>query len=164
MTELATTLDRLFEKMPARNSLASIVATPEHVDDVLQELAERLLSKPAAPTSPKSYLKGAARNLALNWRRAEVRRKRYEADYGLLVADESVSLEQQIDAAKAVEALNAALMELPAITRTLFMQSYVLGESQSSVARSHGLHLSTVEKQLSKAKRHCLKRLAKYID
>lgn len=164
MTQLATTLDKLFEGTSARQRLASIVAVPEQVDDVLQELAERLLNRPPAPVSPKGYLREAARNLALNWRRAEARRQRYEADYGLLAAGESVSMERQIDAAKAVEALNDALMELPAITRVLFVQSYVMGEPQPRVARRHGLHLSTVEKQLSKAKRHCYRRLAKYVD
>lgn len=164
MTQLAATLDKLLEGTSVRHRLASIVAAPEQVDDVLQELAERLLNRPPAPVSPKSYLREAARNLAFNWRRAETRRRRYEADYGLLTTGESVSMERQVDAAKAVEALNDALMELPAITRALFVQSYVLGESQPSIARRHGLHLSTVEKQLSKAKRHCYQRLAGYVD
>ena len=164
MTQLVVTLDKLFEESGVRRRLSSILSTPEQVDDVLQELAERLLLKPPSPVSPRRYLRESARNIAFNRRRAEARRQKYEADYGVLVSDGSASIEEQIDASRAVEALGVALMELPAVTRTLFVRCYVLGEPQSSVAESLGLHLSTVEKQLSKAKRHCSRRLDKYID
>lgn len=164
LTELARTLDALFAAPAERRRVAALLPAADQLDDVLQDLAERLLKHARTPDAPKSYLREAAKNAAFNRRRASERRTTHEDNYALLNAAETVSLEHQIDAIKSIECLGKALSELPALTRTLFVQCYVLGRSQPSVARDHKLHLSTVEKQLSKAKRHCYRRLSRYLD
>ena len=147
-----------------RNYLRRIVGSSDRVDDVLQSVAERLLRDPKPIEEPQRYLRRASRNAAIDQLRETERRDRRESEYAELNDATPVSVEAAVETAQKIEVLNRAVRELPLLTQSMFLAYHVLGASQQSIAAQHGVHVSTVEKRLAKAKRHCYSRLADLLD
>ncbi|MEM8767243.1 MAG: RNA polymerase sigma factor [Pseudomonadota bacterium] len=151
--------DLLLNDRALRSYVESIVGVKDRADDVLQAVAERLLKGSPPVQEPRRFLYTALRHAAIDELRASERRQRREADYGLMRSDAAASLEDEIDLARRLERLQDVLSELPLLTQALFRGFYLEGHSQAELAKHHGLHLSTVEKRLAKARRHCRRRL-----
>ncbi len=147
-----------------RSYLQRIMGSADRVDDVLQNVAERLLRNPKPIAEPQHYLHRASRNAAIDQLRETERRDRRESEYAEIHSAPAASVEAMVETAQKLEVLNRAVLELPLLTQSMFLAYHVLGASQQSIAREHGVHVSTVEKRLAKAKKHCYARLADLLD
>ncbi|MEM7280499.1 MAG: sigma-70 family RNA polymerase sigma factor [Pseudomonadota bacterium] len=132
----------------------------QYSDDAFQSVAEKLLNHPEKNCESPGYLFRSARNSTIDALRAQATRARYESAYAITVGSvENRSPEQIVDAEQALQQLQAALEELPLLTREIFLLFHVHGIPQRHIADKFELHLSTVEKRLAKAKSHCFQRI-----
>lgn len=132
-------------------------------DDALQTVREKLLRSGARPDA--SYAATMLRNAAIDGFRAERTRREYEARYAHQAHQEdSLGPEASLHGEQALAALYRALEELSALNREIFIRACIDGEPRKHIARILGLKLPTIEKRLAAAKRHCLERLAPYLD
>lgn len=157
--------DSLWQSSLLRDHLRASGIQADRTDDALQDLAERLLSRPINADKPTHYIKKMARNLAIDGERAVQRRRRLE-DRWATEAEyvDSRSPERVFDARRAIAELCDALQQLPLLTQEMFMLNRIHGIPKQRIAERYGLHLSTVEKRLGKATRHCRKAVAEYLD
>jgi RNA polymerase sigma-70 factor (ECF subfamily) len=135
------------------------------VDELLQETYARLLAPRSSERSElqsvRAFALGIARNLALDWLRHQ---KVIQLD---LVADiESLNVlavpnqvEEIVNAHQELALLSAAINELPAKCREVFVQRKVYGRSQKEIAARLGISENTVEQHLVKAARKCAQAL-----
>lgn len=135
---------------------------PDAAEDVFQSLSERLVSnrQKTKISEPRAYLFKAAANAAHSYTRATKTRSQYEA----AAADQQQEAEPRDPERIALghsdlAIVQAALNELPLLTRQMFFAFRVHGTSQTSIAESYGVSLSTVEKRIAKAAAHCHRRL-----
>ncbi|MEM8594886.1 MAG: RNA polymerase sigma factor [Pseudomonadota bacterium] len=130
-------------------------------EDLVQETMLRVLQTDwGAVGKPRSYLWRIARNLMIDWRRAEARRSKVLApvDPGQVAADQP-SVEAAHASSEDLKAMMVALRELPARRRDIFVRASLLGEPCSVVAESYGVSRRTVEIEARKALEHCARRL-----
>lgn len=127
--------------------------------DIFQKLAEKFLSRKVdLPfSSHLRYLFRAASNEAISHYRLEEKRMQYESDFALVSGgvDGRSALRSAI-ANDDLMQLSKSLDELPAITRKIFIMYRIEGIKQPVIAETLGLNLSTVEKRLAIAVKHCL--------
>lgn len=131
---------------------------------MVQDLAEGLLKNRIKVANSEAYRRRASRHIAINQRRCVDRRSEYEASYAANADVETRLAELEFAAREALLALEQTLIKLPAITRSIFIHCHVLGRTEVEASKHFGLHLSTVKKQLSKARRLCQKNLKDYFD
>ncbi|MEM6748156.1 MAG: RNA polymerase sigma factor [Pseudomonadota bacterium] len=135
----------------------------DRADDVFQSLSEQVLTQPATAVlhNPRSYLFRMAANAANSHLRSQKTRDRYEtaAAHHIAQADER-NPERVILGQDALKAAQAALDDLPPLTRRMFILFRVHGLPQKQIAQRFGVSLSTVEKRIAKAAHHCHDRLA----
>ncbi|MEM9621016.1 MAG: RNA polymerase sigma factor [Pseudomonadota bacterium] len=129
-----------------------LLRNPADVDDVLQSVAERLLRKTVEIEQPENYLKRAVRNAAIDVQRARSRRDELE-ELSHFYAE---PFAHAADTELAVTQLQRTIADLPVVTAEMFRLHYLDGLSQSDIASRLGVHLSSVEKHLAKAKNRCL--------
>lgn len=141
-----------------RGYVEAILGASDRVDDVFQTVAERFLINPPDANNPRGLVVSALRNAAIDERRAAQRRDQRESDYAV-AHSHGESVEERVQLEQVVEVISQALEELPLLTQALFYAHYVSGCSQRDLSREYGLHLSTVEKRLRKARAHCRRRL-----
>ena len=157
--------DSLLRDGVLRDHLRACGIQSDRADDALQDLAERLLSRPIHADNPTRYIKKMARNLAIDGERSVRRRQRLEdkcaseAEYV-----DTRSPERVFDAQRAIGELLDALRQLPLLTQEMFVLNRIHGIPKHRIAEQYGLHLSTVEKRLGKATMHCRKAVAEYLD
>ena len=132
-------------------------------EDLLQELWLKLSGGTAGPVlDPLAYLYGAANNLMLDRRRAELRRERREeawagVDARLgMDASELESAERSSIARDELRRAEAVLAGLGERTETIFRRFRLEGASQRQIAEELGISLSAVEKHLQRAYRALL--------
>ncbi|MEM1404077.1 MAG: sigma-70 family RNA polymerase sigma factor [Pseudomonadota bacterium] len=142
-----------------RAYIESIVGTPDRADDVQQALAEKLLRNPPKARNLRNFLFSAARNAAIDKMRADTRRTDREQAFATQWNGTEVEPETIVDRERFIAVLDAALRELPLLSQSIFRDHHILGLSQIEIARHHGLHVSTVEKRLAKARKHCFNSL-----
>ena len=146
-----------------KRSMQRRLANPADAEDVLQIVAEKLLR--TRRHSDGAYLTRTVQNAATDQTRAERTRKDYEdacAEQSLRIDERSP--DRIVEAIEAVAALQQAVCELKPLCQEIFVRCCVEGQSQPAVAEAFGLHLSTVEKRLAKARRHCFNRVRQYLD
>ncbi|MEM7277951.1 MAG: sigma-70 family RNA polymerase sigma factor [Pseudomonadota bacterium] len=160
MADVDTQVIEIIEDHGMRRYVETILGAADRVDDVMQNVAERLLLNPPHARNPRGLVMSAVRNAAIDERRAAKRRRQREQDYAF-AHDQPNSVEAHIDFEQIVEALDRALRELPLLTQALFYAHYVSGCPQHELSSEYGLHLSTIEKRLAKARSHCRRRLAR---
>lgn len=137
---------------------------PQQADEALQTLAERLINPGAAVPAARPYLRRAARNAAIDLWRSEHCRAEHEARFSReQPAFDARTPERAALAREKLAALLAALEALPALTQEIFLLHHAKGHTQSDIAACLKLHVSTVEKRLAKARRHCMERLSAYL-
>lgn len=161
---MATAVLPLLESLLGRGRQLRLgVGDSAAIDDAVQTVGEKLLRSGARPDAP--YITTMVRNATIDDLRAETTRRAYESSFaqhaGALVG---VGPEESLYGEQALEALYRALDELTALNREIFIRAYIDGEPRAQIARILGLKLSTIEKRLAQAKRHCLKRLTPYLD
>ena len=138
---------------PALRRLAARwVKNPEDIDDVLQNVALKLLGQPRDALHPQHYVRRSVRNMAIDHARARLSRADRESGRPL----ETETLHQDAESARLVDDMEQALAGLPALTAEMFRMHYVEGREQREIAAHFDVHLSTVEKRLKAAKRVCM--------
>ena len=157
--------DSLLQDGALRDHLRAAGIAADRADDVLQDLAERLLSRPIDADKPTHYVRKMARNLAIDGERSVKRRKRIE-DRCAAESEyvDSRTPERVFDAQRAIDTLFAALQRLPLLTQEMFVLNRIHSIPKWRIAEQYGLHLSTVEKRLGKATKHCRRAVADYLD
>ena len=135
------------------------------VDELLQETYARLLAPRSSDRpelqSVRAFALGIARNLALDWlRHQKVIQLDLVADIeSLNVLDECNQVEEIVNAHQELALLSAAINELPAKCREVFVQRKVYGCSQKEISARLGISENTVEQHLVKAARKCAQAL-----
>lgn len=131
--------------------------------DLVQDAFARLFAAGSSGSaeSDTRLLYAIARNAAIDYRRMARRRT------GLLsslvpeqLARAPASAEAHLVARRALDALEEQLGKLPRRTQDAFVLRRVHGLSHAEIADVLGVSVSTVEKDLSRALRHCQARLA----
>jgi RNA polymerase sigma-70 factor (ECF subfamily) len=132
------------------------------VQDVFVHLAARAASGGEQVERTNAYVYITAANVLRDRsRRRTVRRAdahdSFDAD--LHVAFEDRTPERVFVGKQSIERVQAALLELPARTRTVFILFRFEEMSRPEIARDLGISVSLVEKELAKAVRHLMDRL-----
>lgn len=138
------------------------VGCPHTAADIFQIIAEKLLTKKnaLATSNPRAYLYQTARNAVIDHYRFEERRAEYEAQCAEIAERvDHCGPERSAMANDSLSILNQSLAELPYLTRQIFFLYRVEGIKQAAIAKQLGLNLSTVEKRLAAALKHCRARL-----
>lgn len=130
-------------------------------EDVLQSLSERLVRWPAGrePSNPKAYVFRAAANAAVDHVRASKRRLAYESEAASVDQVDARHPERVVLGLEALQEVEAALRDLPALSRRIFLLYRVENVPQKEIAKRFRVSLSTVEKRIAKAAAHCHARL-----
>ncbi|MEM6937601.1 MAG: RNA polymerase sigma factor, partial [Pseudomonadota bacterium] len=101
---------------------------------------------------PRHFLQRVVRNAAIDQHRARNVRADYESQAELQTA----GLEQSPELALTLAQIQGALSTLPALTAEMFRLHYLDGLTQRAIAERFNVHVSSVEKRLTKARRRCL--------
>ncbi len=131
--------------------------------DLFQSICERLMARrdPIAIEDIKAYLFRAARNAIYNHRRDRYTRTTSESQAALYRGKlENRSPERIAAGCQHLLALQEALAELPLLTQEIFLLFRVDGLKQQAIADCFGVHLSTVQKRIASAARHCQRHLS----
>lgn len=142
--------------------LSARLGNPDSAADVYQSLFEKLLSKNTAPEiqSPRAYLYRAAANEATSYQRSKAVRESYEEAAFFQRAPVNTQDPEKLTLDKdALTCLQVALKELPLLTQRMFIAFRLGGDTQAVIAKRYGVSLSTVEKRIAKAAKHCHSRL-----
>lgn len=138
--------------------------------DLVQEAFARLLALGAPPQERSveddtRLLFSIARNAAIDHGRVTRNRGRLlERAAPEQLAAPPPSPAAGLDARRALAAMDEALAALPARTREIFLLRRVDGLSHDQIARRLNVSVSTVEKHLVKAIRHCQARVWRHLD
>ncbi|BBK38315.1 DNA-directed RNA polymerase sigma-70 factor [Allostella sp. ATCC 35155] len=144
-----------------------IVGDRAHAEDVVQEAYLRLTAGTSEPSpgEPLAYLYRVVRNLALDVRRRLARDgRRFTDDAGdrihHLPADRP-SPEAEVAARRDLDAVAAALAELPERTRIALEMHRFGGHSMREIARRLGISTGLVHALIVDGLEHCRSRLAR---
>ncbi len=163
-TSLAEAVEAYYDDL--RRFLRRRTGSPSMADDVVQETWLRAHASDAAlPDNPRAYLYRMAGNMAVDHvRRARVRQGGAEAASQEDLAPDQVPgpgadpLEAVISQ-KELAALEAAVRELPARCREVFLLYRGQGLTMREIARRLSISDKTVEKHIARAMVHCRARL-----
>ena len=150
--EFEAALTSLLGESSLRRYAARIVESEVDADDVLQTVALKTLGREATVEHAAHYVQRSVRNTALDLRRAAAVRLQYEERANCL----SLGGDASADVSMAFEKLHEALATLPVLTSQIFQLHYFDGVAQAEIARQFGVHLSSIEKRLAKARRCCM--------
>jgi len=144
-----------------KSRLARRLGSTEWAEDALQDTYLRLDGAEAIGNvrNPVAYLFRAAFNVALNQRRAEVRRlSAAEVDDLLHVADDTPDAQRIIEGRSDIERLKRIMAELPPRSRAILLAARLEGLSRQAIAVRFRISVSLVEKELRRAQEHCVAR------
>ncbi|MGA4634955.1 sigma-70 family RNA polymerase sigma factor [Pseudomonas solani] len=125
--------------------------------DLAQDTFVRVLQRRHANPllEPRAYLRTVARGLVIDlWRRRDIERAWLET-LAHLPEDEVPSPEVSALAIESLMAIDRLLDQLPARTREAFLLAQLDGMTCPAIAERLGVSLSTVERDIAKALRHC---------
>ena len=127
----------------------------DDAEDVLQELWFKAAAMDAGRIEDElAYLYRAAHNLLVDRHRAELRRRRREAEYQETApSEEEPSAERTVHARDQLRRLDATLDALGERSELIFRRHRIEFVPQREIARELGISLSAVEKHLQKAYR-----------
>ncbi|MEM1230876.1 MAG: RNA polymerase sigma factor [Pseudomonadota bacterium] len=150
------------EKRDLLRFLRNRLGCADAADDVYQHISEQLhTAPPEAPVAqPRAYLFRTAANAANSHLRAQNTRASYEEAAAAQMAQSELRDPERVAfGRRALEVVEAALADLPVLTRQVFVAARYHGVSQKAIAGRYRVSLSTVEKHLAKATRHCHRQL-----
>lgn len=130
--------------------------------DLVQDAFLNVLERPDTRIHDiRAYLYAIARNLLLNHRKQEARRRtetRAPEAFTQMAADQP-SPEDVVDSRLQLERLHALVRELPLRTQEVFVLNRIEGLTHAQVARQLRLSESAVQKHLALAIAHMTRRL-----
>ena len=136
----------------------------EDARDLAQEAYVKLLRYEGATdiVSPHAMLFAIANHVAVDHLRctAQQRTRRHVPVVDDELVSEQPSIERQISALEHFRIVRAAIEELPARCRTIFLLSREEGLSNAEIGGRLGISVKAVEKQMSRALRACAHRMA----
>lgn len=143
--------------------LARKVSCPHSAADLTQEVFVRVLhSRTNIQTDVKNtraYLYKIAVNLAINHQSREQRLPMVDVDeVELPESEDNLNPERIASDKQRLQRMSDALLELPPLSQKVFVLVRIRGMKQLEVARVLGVHITTVEKNLARAVRHCHER------
>ncbi|MEM0909860.1 MAG: RNA polymerase sigma factor [Pseudomonadota bacterium] len=157
-------LECLYQNTRLTRYLNSFGTQQDVTDDVVQNVAETLINKPVNPIEPQNYLKRSLKNAAIDHFRASQTRENYETQAAFFHSfEDTKSPERILEGMEGIAIIQQALSELPILSQQIFILAHVHGMTHRMIAEHFNLHLSTVEKRLLKARKHCLKRVSDYL-
>ena len=133
----------------------AVVREPHAVDDVVQEAflrAYRQLGTLTVPAHFPSWLGAIVRNEAVTWLRRNAR-GHLDLTGQTLVATETVAPDPRL------EALSAALSQLPPAYREILALKYDAGLDYHAIAETLAISVANVEKKLYRARQALLERM-----
>lgn len=140
-----------------------IVGSIQQAEDVVQEAFVKLEATPSSTAirSEPHYLFQIVHNLSIDCYRRRVREERVMAppEEGDGVASQEATPEARISDKQTLDALVAALSELPPRTRQAFEMCRVQGISQKNIAAQLGVSPTLVNFMVKEALLHCRMRL-----
>ena len=124
--------------------------------DLAQDTFVRLLQRRIGELAePRAYLSTVARGLIIDlWRRRDVERAWLET-VAHLPEQQAPSPETGLLIIESLMAIDNLLDELPAAVREAFLLAQLDGMTCPRIAERLGVSLSTVERYIAKALRHC---------
>ncbi len=146
-----------------RRSLERIVGSKEDAADALQETWLRLETMPQTSQvhNPDAYLLRMAANIAIDaHRRNAVLLTDYDVEELMHIADETGDPMRTVAARSELVALDAVLAEMPPRRRAILIAARMDGLLNTEIAERFNLSVSSVEKELKHAMRHCKARMA----
>ena len=132
-------------------------AASDVVHDAFVRMAEQPMTK---VQDVRSYLYRIARNLLLDRKKQNVRRRTFAVPHEVLlgIADDAPSPEETADARLRLERLQNLVRELPFKTQQIFVLHRIDGLSYVDVARRLGISESSVQKHLALAVQYIARR------
>jgi RNA polymerase sigma factor (sigma-70 family) len=143
------------------NKLKDTETAADLTQEAFLRYAEQNAAGDANVAHGRSYLYRTAHNLAIDHVRQKARRKTdaFAHDDMAEIADDQPTQEEQTDARQKLERLQAAVAELPARTRQIFVLNRIEGLNYAETAERLGISESSVQKHLAKALLHVTQRL-----
>jgi RNA polymerase sigma-70 factor (ECF subfamily) len=138
--------------------------SPELAQDALQNAYLRIEQggEIGAVAHPQAYIFRMASNLALAQKRSERRLlTAADIDAALDIADDAPNPAQAAETKSELEALDRALVDLPARQRAIFLALWKGHQSPVEIAKRFGLSSRKVYLELKAAREHCVDVLAK---
>lgn len=165
-----TLLERLFANHATGlvRFLSRKVRSREDAEDIAQNAFIRIqrLAESGELENPKAYLYQTAANLAIDQLRREKLHHGYlqsEITKQMASGDEALvnycTPERLLGAKTQLNAIESALSQLPLKCRQAFLLHRTKGYSYSDIAREMGVSVSSVEKYILQALKHCRKAL-----
>lgn len=130
--------------------------------DLVQDTFLRVIERPETRVDDvRAYLYTIARNLLLNHKKQEARRRTDSVPHEWLgdIAADAPTPEDAADARLQLERLQRFVGELPVRTQQIFVLTRVDGLTQPEVARALSISESSVQKHLAMAIQHVTQRL-----
>lgn len=130
--------------------------------DLVQDTFLRVIERPETRVEDvRAYLYTIARNLLLNHKKQEARRRTDSVPHEWLgdIAADAPTPEDAADARLQLERLQRFISELPARTQQIFVLNRVDGLTHAEVARALSISESSVQKHLAMAIQHVTQRL-----
>jgi len=144
------------------------VKNPEDAEDIAQNAFIRIqhLAESGNLENPKAYLYQTAANLAIDQLRREKLHHNYlqgELSKQMATEDEGVadhcSPERLLSARHELNAIDRVLEQLPLKCRQAFLLHRTKGYSYGEIAKDMGVSVSSVEKYILQALKHCRRAL-----
>lgn len=131
----------------------------DQATDVAQDIFIRLLQRPQLVNNivePRAWLTTIARRLVIDRVRRERLERAYQEALLQLPEQEAPSPERELQLLQTLETLDALLQGLGEKARMAFLLSRLDGLTYPEIAQQLEVSLSSVEKYMAKAIRHCL--------
>lgn len=135
---------------------------PASACDLVQDAFVNVLERPESPIQDiRAYLYTVARNLLINHRKQEARRRTdaFPPDALADIAADQPTPEEAVDSRLQLERVHALVRELPLRTQHIFVLNRIDGLTHAEVARHLGISESAVQKHLATAIAHMTRRL-----
>ncbi len=165
MTGWSQRLARLFEQH--RQKLESLVTRStgdrEVASDIVQDVFSRVLNGDQERTHEESVriLYVSARNATIDHVRTQKRRQELlRRIMPEQLASDVPTPDSIVAGRQALLELDQKLMELGRMTRDIFLLRRVHGMSNADIGKRYGISVSSVEKHVARAMRHCQKALS----
>jgi len=129
----------------------------ETASDLVQDVFERLLGRPnAAPIQePRAYLARIAHGLAVDHHRRRQIEQAWLDSLAALPEPFAASAQEECEVIDALARIDALLEGLRPRVRKIFLLSRMDGMSYPAIAKHLSVSLSTVEKDMAQALKHC---------